>query len=79
VKLQFEIAIPEEEAPFGERMWVIVRGRSGPYFIGELNNHPATSDEQENLADGDRVVFLPEHVISIHTHDGLEIHVEDDA
>lgn len=79
VKLQFEIEIPNEDTSFGERMWVIVRGRSGPYFIGELNNNPATSDEQENLAVGDRVVFLPEHVISIYTQDGLEIHVEDDA
>ena len=79
VKLQFEIAIRNEDEPFGERMWVIVRGRSGPYFIGELNNIPATSDEQENLAVGDRVVFLPEHVISIYTHDGLEIHVEEDV
>ncbi|MFM2450332.1 MAG: hypothetical protein RIS44_2782 [Pseudomonadota bacterium] len=79
VKLLFEIVIPDEDEPFGERMWVIVRGRSGPYFIGELNNNPATSDEQDNLAVGDRVVFLPEHVISIYTRDGLEIHVEDDA
>lgn len=79
VKLQFEIALPTEDEPFGERMWVIVRGRSGPYFIGELNNNPATSDEQENLAVGDQVVFLPEHVISIHTQDGLEIKVEEDA
>lgn len=79
VKLQFEIAIPDEDEPFGERMWVIVRGRSGPYFIGELNNIPATSDEQEKLTIGDRVVFLPEHVISIHTRDGLEINVENNA
>lgn len=79
VKLQFEVALPDEDEPFGERMWVIVRGRSGPYFIGELNNNPATSDEQENLAVGDRVVFLPEHVISIHTHDGLEIQGEDNT
>lgn len=79
VKLQFEIALADEDEPFGERMWVIVCGQSGPYFIGELDSNPATSDEQQNLAAGDRVVFLPEHVISIYTHDGLEIHVEDDA
>lgn len=79
VKLQFEIALPDEDEPFGERMWVMVRGKSGPYFIGELNNIPATSDEQDHLVVGDRVVFLPEHVISIYTHDGLEIQIEDNA
>lgn len=79
VKLLFEIELADDDEPFGERMWVIVRGRSGPYFIGELNNVPATSDEQERLRVGDRVVFLPEHVISIYTQDGTEIHVEDDA
>src|SRR4051812_18690809 len=43
VKLVFEIQIPDPESgnTFGERMWVIVRGRSGPYYIGELNNVPA--------------------------------------
>lgn len=79
VKLQFEIEIPAEDESFGERMWVIVRGRSGPYFIGELNNVPATSDEQERLQVGDRVVFLPEHVISIYTQEGMEVHFDDDA
>lgn len=79
VKLHFEIALPDKDEQFGERMWVFVGGQSGPYFIGELNNNPDTSDEQQNLAAGDRVVFLPEHVISIDPHDGLEIQVEDDA
>lgn len=79
VKLQFEIEIPDEDDTFGERMWVIVRKRSGPYFIGELNNIPATSDEQECLKVGDRVVFLPEHVISIFTREGMEIQLEDET
>lgn len=79
VKLQFEIKVPHHEE-FGdtssERMWVIVRGRSGPYYVGELNNHPACSDEQDHLDAGDTVVFLPEHVISIYTNDGAEIHID---
>lgn len=79
VKLQFDIEIPDEDEPFGERMWVIVRGRSGPYFIGELNNVPATSGEQERLQAGDRVVFLPEHVISFYTQEGMEVHIDDNA
>ncbi len=71
VKLVFEIAIPpdsedaETGESFGERMWVLVEGKVGPYYVGVLNNIPATSGEQENLDVGDRVVFLPEHVIDI--------------
>lgn len=71
VKLQFQIEIPmDDEDPeagnsFGERMWVVVEGRTGPYYVGSLNNYPVTGDEQENLHFGDRVTFLPEHVIDI--------------
>lgn len=82
VKLQFEIELTEGEDAgntFGERMWVIVEGRAGPYYIGELNNMPACWGEQEHLGVGDRVVFLPEHVISIYTHSGEEVHIEGDA
>lgn len=75
VKLIFNIAIPPDEddpeAPstFGERMWVIVKRRVGPYYIGELNNVPVTSNEQDNLFVGSEVVFLPEHVIDIQGED----------
>lgn len=82
VKLVFEIAVPSDEESddvSGERMWVIVRGRSGPYYIGELNNVPACSGEQENLQAGDRVIFLPEHVISILDEDGQELELPHDA
>lgn len=82
VKLQFEIEVPHDNKlgdTSRERMWVIVRGRSGPYYLGELNNAPACSDEQDHLHAGDRFVFLPEHVISIYTHDGVDIQIEDDA
>jgi hypothetical protein len=71
VKLIFEIAVPKDsEIPdsgptFGERMWVHVTGKNGPYYIGTLDNMPITSDEQENLSYGDEVIFLPEHVIDI--------------
>jgi hypothetical protein len=82
VKLQFEMQLTEGDeagSTFCERMWVIVHGRSGPYFIGELNSIPACGGEQEHLQTGDRVVFLPEHVISIYTHSGEEVHIEGDA
>lgn len=71
VKLIFKIAIePDPEDPdaldtFGERMWVTVKSRVGPYYLGTLSNIPVTSDEQENLSLDDEVVFLPEHVIDI--------------
>lgn len=71
VKLIFIIAVtadpedPDDDGTFGERMWVIVKGRIGPYYIGNLNNMPLTSGEQENLTFEDEVIFLPEHVIDI--------------
>ncbi|MDP1924789.1 MAG: toll/interleukin-1 receptor domain-containing protein [Thiobacillus sp.] len=81
VKLIFDIQVeghPEFGGISSERMWVIVRGRSGPYYIGELNNVPACSNEQNHLQAGDQVVFLPEHVISIFSRGGAEITVDDD-
>ncbi|HKR46305.1 MAG TPA: TIR domain-containing protein [Paraburkholderia sp.] len=67
VKLIFDIAVDlgESEEVSGERMWVIVRARSGPYFIGTLNSHPACSEETDVLQAGDEVVFLPEHIIDV--------------
>jgi len=79
VKLQFEISVPHDEQLgdiSSERMWVIVRGRSGPYYVGELDNQPACSDEQGHLEAGDPVVFLPEHVISIISKSGAEIDID---
>ncbi|ROZ78874.1 toll/interleukin-1 receptor domain-containing protein [Ramlibacter sp. WS9] len=79
VKLQFEIQLTYGDGAretLGERMWVIVRERSGPYYIGELNSAPASSIEQKHLRTGDRVVFLPEHVIQIYSRGGEEVHVE---
>lgn len=82
VKLQFDIAVPPDEE-FGdvssERMWVIVERRSGPYYIGALDNVPACSDEQDHLHVGDQVVFLPEHVISIYTDEGQEVKIDQDS
>lgn len=82
VKLVFEIRLPDDKSfgdVFGERMWVIVHGRSGPYYVGELNNVPACSGEQDYLKAGDRVVFLPEHVIGIYTEYGAEVQIESDV
>lgn len=71
VKLIFIIEVPadpddpDDDGTFGERMWVIVTGRVGPYYIGTLNNIPVTAGEQDNLFLEDEVIFLPEHVIDI--------------
>jgi hypothetical protein len=72
VKLIFQMAVSDfedrtvEPEFSNERMWVIVKGRVGPYYIGTLNNNPACSDEQKHLAYEDEVTFLPEHVIDIY-------------
>jgi hypothetical protein len=61
VKLAFECH-PDEVGFSGERMWVFVTGVEGPYFVGELDNDPVAIPR---LRAGRRIVFLPEHVISI--------------
>jgi hypothetical protein len=55
--------IKEPGGVFGERMWVKVSGRSGPYYLGDLSNQPLAA--RKNLRWGSPVVFLPEHVIDI--------------
>lgn len=81
VKLQFKISVPPCEQlgdVSSERMWVIVERRAGPYYIGNLDNVPVCSDEQDHLHAGDQVIFLPEHVISIYTDEGQEVKIDDD-
>jgi hypothetical protein len=51
----------------GERMWVTVSERIGDYYIGILENQPASIEPSESvyLCMGAEVPFLPEHVIDI--------------
>ncbi len=50
----------------GERMWVKITGNRGHYLIGKLLNQPLGQDGRGwPLTYGDRVLFLPEHVIDI--------------
>tara|TARA_R110002033_G_C3879539_1_gene237922 strand:- start:483 stop:1457 length:975 start_codon:yes stop_codon:yes gene_type:complete len=56
---------PDDDGTFGERMWVIVTGKVGPYYKGTLNNMPVSASEQDYLFLDDEVIFLPEHVIDI--------------
>ena len=51
----------------GERMWVIVSERYGDFYIGILDNQPASIEPSDTvyLCFGAEVPFLPEHVIDI--------------
>jgi TIR domain len=60
-KLAFECR-PDEDGFSGERMWVLVTGVEGPYYVGRLNNVPIAIPR---LRRGRLITFLPEHIISI--------------
>lgn len=80
IKLHFCVAAHDDEDPeqttiINERMWVVVKGASGPYLWGVLDNVPSWSDDQDaddiDLKVGSEVVFLPEHIINIHPDAGM--------
>ena len=63
VKLLFRIETREGDAESAvERMWVRVEERSGPHYLGTLDNDPV---EDSALKCGARVVFEARHVIDI--------------
>lgn len=62
-KLVFSIVDRYDGETTGERMWVEVTGKVGPYYVGSLRNIPLT--RHRYLKWGSAVVFLPEHVIDI--------------
>ena len=81
VKLHFSVAAegeddPDETVVLSERMWVIVKGITAPYLWGVLDNVPSWStdeveeEEKFDLKLGSEVVFLPEHILSIHKDAG---------
>lgn len=79
VKLSFEYIYPddaeeEDTIPSGERMWVLVTGTEGPYYVGTLSNAPICTVDWHSLEFGDTVVFLPEHVISL-DRDGADAEI----
>ena len=51
----------------GERMWIVVAEKIGAYYIGILDNQPASFEPTDNtyLCFGAEIPFLPEHVIDI--------------
>jgi hypothetical protein len=66
VKLIFRIVTVDEageEEVNVERMWVIVKGRIGSLYKGQLDNDPYCT---EGIRAGMEVWFLPKHVIDIY-------------
>ncbi|AJG21337.1 hypothetical protein [Cupriavidus basilensis] len=66
VKLIFRIVTADEqdrEEQHVERMWVVVTGREGDLYSGELDNQPYCTEE---MAPGMPLWFEARHVINIH-------------
>ena len=68
VKMHYELDEPSVEDPdefdIGS-MNAFVRGRDGPYYIGEVESLGKHSKINKLLKVGDRILFLPEHVCVI--------------
>lgn len=69
-RLIFDIESEDEDGGVevqGERMWVIVAERYGDFYIGILDNQPASIEPSEDtyLCFGAEVAFLPEHVTDV--------------
>jgi hypothetical protein len=70
VKLIFEIETVNEREEVSvsvERMWVMVAGKQGDYYMGRLMNEPASQEPSDELylCNGAEIPFLAEHVIEI--------------
>lgn len=66
VKLIFRIVTTDERGVKEvsvERMWVVVKGRVGNLYSGQLDNDPYCTD---GIKAGMEVYFLPNHVIDIY-------------
>jgi hypothetical protein len=69
-KLFFEVESADQNGVIirqGERMWVIVAEKCGEFYIGILDNQPASveSSKKVYLCFGAEIPFLPEHIIDI--------------
>jgi hypothetical protein len=62
-KLSFDIEDRYDGNTYGERMWLEVTGKAGPYYVGALRNPPLTPHRY--LKWGCSVVFPPQHVIDL--------------
>ncbi len=70
MRLMFDIEFNDDDGRLviqGERMWVIVSERCGDYYIGILDNPPASLEPSDEayLCFGAEIPFLAEHVIDI--------------
>jgi len=67
VKLLFDIETREGGRAIDrgvDRLWVIVKRRTGLDYLGVLDSDPGTA-EGLNLHEGDAITFRPEHVAAI--------------
>ena len=69
-KLLFEIESEGEDGTVStsvDRMWVIVTRTVGAYYVGVLQQQPASipANGEFYLSPGAEVPFLPEHIVSI--------------
>ncbi|CAB1070737.1 hypothetical protein D1AOALGA4SA_1017 [Olavius algarvensis Delta 1 endosymbiont] len=67
VKLLFDIETKENGRVIDrgtDRMWVIIKARSGSGYVGILDKDPGIA-ENLNLNEGDAIVFGPEHICEI--------------
>ncbi len=65
VKIRFYILAPDESGQLidhGERMWVLVKEQHGDWYLGELDNDPACTDD---IKAGMELWFQVRHVIGI--------------
>jgi len=69
VKLIFDIEFDNDGDVIvaSERMWVTVAERIGSYYIGILNNQPASFEPSDDiyLCFGAEIPFAPEHIADI--------------
>ena len=65
-KLVFRISVDNDENPVAvERMWVLVRERTGSHYFGILDNDPYAIEENDEFWSGTEVPFSARHVIDI--------------
>jgi hypothetical protein len=70
VKLLFNIQLEDDDGKIShqvERMWLIVSEKIGEYYIGILDNQPASfiASDDDYLCFGAEIPFLAEHIADI--------------
>jgi hypothetical protein len=69
------VAIPPQEVPsrgWGEDFWVRVESREDEYLCGIVDN-PLYENRLHEIAEGDRIYFHTNHILSVHGLHNMEI------